>query len=294
MNQIKTILLLGVLSSILLGIGALFAPGQLWVFGAIVVVMNLVSYFFSDKIVLAMHRAKPISEQQDPALHQMVAELARAAGIPKPRVFMLDDDTPNAFATGRNPSNGVVAVTRGIRGILTDRELRGVLAHELSHIKNRDILVATIAAMIAGVISMLANILQWSAIMGGGRDDRDDRGSPAAMLVLAIVAPIAASLVQLAISRQREFGADHSGGLISGDPGALADALLKLERGAQRIPVQMANAHPATASLFIVNPLRGDGLMRLFSTHPSTEQRVARLRALQNELGKSWTVPRRA
>jgi heat shock protein HtpX len=291
-NQLKTVVLLGALSALLLGIGALVAPGMLWVFGAIVIVMNLVSYFFSDKIVLAMHRARPIGEREDPALHEMVAELAEKAGMPKPRVYLLHDATPNAFATGRNPANGVVAVTSGIRQLLSERELRGVIAHELAHIKNRDILVATIAAMISGVIAMIANILQWSAIFGGSRDDEEGGSNPAAMIVLAVVAPIAASLIQFAISRQREFGADATGGRLSGDPGALADALLKLERGNERIPVQVANAHPATASLFIVNPLRGGLVMSLFSTHPSVEQRVARLRSLQQEIGGRWSVAR--
>jgi heat shock protein HtpX len=293
MNQLKTVVLLGALSALVLGIGALVAPHMLWVFGAIVVVMNLVSYFLSDKIVLAMHRARPIGEGEDPALHRMVAELAQKAGIPKPRVYLLPDETPNAFATGRNPKNGVVAVTTGIRRLLSERELRGVIAHELGHIRNRDILVATVAGMLAGVISMIANVLQWGAILGTGSRDDEDRGSPIAMIVLAIVAPIAATLIQLAISRQREYGADRAGAELSGDPGALADALLKLERGVERIPVQVTNAHPATASLFIVNPLRGGGVMSLFSTHPAVSDRVARLRAIEQELGGRWAVAAR-
>lgn len=282
MNQLKTALLLGALSALVLGIGSLVAPGALWIFGAIVVLMNLGAYFFSDKVVLAMHRAQPVTAADDPELFAMVAELARTAGLPMPRVYVLPDAAPNAFATGRNPENAVVAVTVGLRRILSPRELRGVIAHELAHIQNRDILVATIAAMLAGVVAMIANVVQWGALFGGSTsrdEDGEHAGSGVGALVLAFVAPIAATIIQLAISRRREFLADETGARIAGDPAALAQALLKLERGAQVLP-SSAQAHPSTASLFIVNPLRGGGVWSLFSTHPSTADRVARLRAL--------------
>lgn len=278
-NQLKTVVFLGVLTAILMGVGALVAPGHIYVFGAIAIAMNLFSYFFSDKIVLKMHRARPVTPEEEPSLHRMVDELARKAGIPKPKVYVIDEPMPNAFATGRNPKHGVVAVTTGIRRTLSERELKGVIAHELAHIRNRDILICTIAAMAASIVSMVASIARWGLIFGAGRSD-DDRegGHPAALLILAIVAPIAATLVQLAISRSREYLADQSGGEISGDPDSLADALLRLERGVEAVPYEVVQTAPATASLFIVNPLRGGGVLSLFSTHPSTEDRVRRLR----------------
>lgn len=278
-NQIKTVLFLGILTTILLGVGALAAPGYIWVFGGIAIAMNLFSYFFSDRIVLAIHRARPVSEREDPALHKMVEELSQKAGLPKPKLYVLDQETPNAFATGRNPAHGVVAVTTGIRRLLSERELRGVIAHELAHIKNRDILICTIAAIVASIVSMIASVARWGMILGGmRRDDDDDSGGAVGMLILAIVAPIAATIVQLAISRSREYLADQGGGKISGDPDALADALQRLERGAERIPTHLVQNAPATASLFIVNPLRGGGVLRLFSTHPAVDERVRRLR----------------
>ncbi len=282
-NQSKTILLLGALSGLLVGIGAFIGGGSyLWMFAVLAVVMNLLAYFFSDKLVLAMNRARQVSETEEPGLHRMVGELAETAGIPKPRIFVVDDPSPNAFATGRNPKNGVVAVTTGIRSLLSERELRGVLAHELAHIKNRDILIATIAAMVASAIAMIASIVKWGAIFGFGRNNDDEGGNPLALLALAIVAPIAATIIQLAISRSREYGADATGARLSGDPQALASALSKLERGSKRVPMH-AMATPATASLYISNPLSGRQVMGWFSTHPPIAERIRRLESMATE-----------
>ncbi|MCG3172145.1 MAG: Protease HtpX [Myxococcota bacterium] len=278
-NQIKTIMLLGLLSGFMLLIASRFGPTVFWGVAIFAVLMNGVMYFFSDKMVLMLHRAKEISPEEDPALHRMVEELSQRAGIPKPKVYGMDDPAPNAFATGRNPANGVVAVTSGIRRLLTDRELRGVIAHELAHIKNRDILVATIAAAIAAIITNLANIFQWSALLGGG-DDEEEGGNPLGFMgaiLFSIIAGIGAMLIQMAISRSREYLADETGGRISGDPEALALALEKLEMGVHAIPHEAA---PATASLFIVNPLSGRSLLEWFSTHPPIPERARRLREL--------------
>ncbi|HEX2832453.1 MAG TPA: zinc metalloprotease HtpX [Thermoanaerobaculia bacterium] len=275
-NQIKTILLLGVLSAILIGFGSLL--GRQWVLGFTILAMalNLGAYFFSHKLVLRLHRAEPISEFQAPRLYAMIRELAQRAEIPMPGIYLIPSPQPNAFATGRNPKHGVVAVTQGILQLLTERELRGVLAHELGHIRNRDILVSSIAAAVAGAVSYIANMLQFTAIFGGGDEDAP---SPLAALALAIVAPIGATLVQLGISRSREFLADETGARISGDPEALASALEKLERAAHLVPP--LTAEPSTASLFIVNPFSGRrGLASLFSTHPPMAERVRRLRAM--------------
>ncbi|HKE15425.1 MAG TPA: M48 family metalloprotease [Kofleriaceae bacterium] len=283
MNQLKTIALLGVLSAILIVIGRAVSPGAMWIFGGLAVAMNLAAYFFSDRVVLAMSRARPLRPGQDPELERIVTELAGAAEIPVPRIYMIDDDAPNAFATGRNPEHGVVAVTTGIRRLLGARELRGVIAHELSHIRNRDILVASVAAMIASVIAMLASLLRWGALFGGvGRDDREGGGAGGAIAAigLAIVAPIAATIIQLAVSRQREYGADATGAALSGDPLALASALAKLHRGNQAIPMQTVGDNPATASLFIVAPLSGAEVASWFSTHPPIAERIRRLQDL--------------
>lgn len=275
-NQVKTILLLGVLSALLIGFGAILGKGWMLAFAVLALVLNVGAYFFSDRIVLRMHRAREASEAEAPRLHAMVRELSARAGIPVPRLYVIEAPEPNAFATGRNPANAVVAVTTGILAILSERELRGVLAHELAHVKNRDILVATIAAAIAGAISMIANVLQFTAIFGGGDEDAP---SPLAMIGLALIAPIAATLIQLGVSRSREYLADETGARISGDPDALASALAKLElanRGGELI-----SGEPATASLYIVNPLSGvEGITSLFSTHPPIRERVRRLRAL--------------
>jgi heat shock protein HtpX len=242
----------------------------------IAAVMNVGMYWFSDKLVLRMYRAQPVTEAEAPELHAIVRMLVQKAGMPMPKVYIIPDETPNAFATGRNPEHAVVAVTQGITRLLSREELSGVIAHELAHIKHRDMLTGTIVATIAGAISMLAQMAQWAMIFGGGRRDNDDEGgSPIVAIVMMIVAPIAAMLVQMAISRTREFEADKGGAQIAGHPSGLANALLKLEKGSQIIP--MHDAKPATAHMFIVNPLTGGGLMKLFSTHPPIEERVKRL-----------------
>lgn len=283
-NQIKTILLLGVLSAGLVAFGGMLGPGYLYLFTALAVLVNLGGYFFSDRIVLKMQRAREVAPHEAARLHALVEEVALGAGIPKPRVFVVEDGHANAFATGRSPSRGVVAVTTGLLEILNERELRGVLAHEVAHIKNRDVLVSSIAAALASAITYIANITQFSALFGGShgqQEGEEEGGSPVGGLLLALVAPLAATLVHLGISRSREYLADEAGARISGDPEALASALEKLALGAEVLPGQ---AEPATASLFIVNPLAGAGGVRgLFSTHPPMEERVRRLRAWRGE-----------
>lgn len=282
LNQLKTVALLGVLSLLLIGVGGAVAPGLLWLFMAFAIAMNVGAYFYSDRLVLRMHRAREVDAVEAPDLHSMVEELAERAGLPKPRIAVIDDDQPNAFATGRNPEHGVVAVTTGITRLLSRRELRGVLAHELGHIKNRDILIQSVAAVVGTAISGVANVLQFGALFGGGSSD-DEEGSGAGGLVLAIVAPIAAGLVQMGISRSREYLADEAGARISGDPEALASALLRLQRASQAIPA--AHPVPATASLFIVNPLAGlERVSRWFSTHPPVADRVERLREIERRM----------
>lgn len=237
-------------------------------------VMNFVSYWFSDKIVLAMYSAKEVSEAEYPEFFGMVRQLAIQASIPMPRVYIISSETPNAFATGRNPDHAAVAATTGILRILTRDELMGVMAHELSHVKHRDILISSIAATIAGAVTYLAHMAQWAAIFGGGRNSDDEGGGVFGMLIMAIVAPIAAMLIQMAISRSREYEADKGGAQVTGNPLYLANALKKLQMANQQIPMQ---ANAATAHMFIVNPLTGGGLMSLFSTHPPLEERVRRL-----------------
>lgn len=276
-NQLKTILLLGGLSAFLVAIGWTIGPGATWLFLGLALAMNVGAYFFSDRLVLRMHGAQELAVADAPGLHGMVEELAQRAGIPKPRVFLIDDPSPNAFATGRNPEKGVVAVTQGILDLLDRRELRGVIAHELAHIRNRDILVATIAAAIASAVTYVAQAISFSALFGGSSDDEEE-GSGASNLLVVLVAPIAATLIQLGISRSREYLADESGAAICGDPEALARALEKLSQGAELVPSEAAQ--PATASLYIVNPLSGARVARLFSTHPPMEDRVERLREL--------------
>ena len=290
-NQIKTILLLGVMSAILVSIGGALGPGYLVLFGALALAMNLGAYFMSDRIVLAMHRAAEVSPDEAPGLHRMVEELALRAEIPKPRLYVIPDAQPNAFATGRNPEHGVVAVTEGIVQLLSARELRGVLAHEIAHIKNRDILVSTIAAAFASGITWIAHAVSFAGLFGGGQsDDEEGGGGLLGGLALAIVAPIAATLVQLGISRSREYMADEVGARLCGDPEALASALSKLERGVELVPSEAAR--PATASLFIVSPLAGaSSLLKWFSTHPTTEERVSRLLSMAasgSSAARSW------
>ncbi len=282
-NTLKTTFLLGLMTVLIILIGRAIGGQQGMVLAFVLAgIMNLGSYWFSDKIVLAMYRAQEMGPQENPEIHQMVTELAQHAGIPKPRIFMIDDDSPNAFATGRNPQHAVVAVTTGIMRILSRQELRGVLAHELSHVKNRDILIGSIAATMAGAIMILANMARWATLFGGGRSDSEEgqgSGGLLGILVMTIVAPIAAMLIQMAISRSREYLADSSGAQFSGNPLGLASALEKLQLASQRLPMQ--NPSPATAHMFIVNPLSGRSILNLFSTHPPIEERIARLRAMR-------------
>jgi heat shock protein HtpX len=280
MNTIKTGLLLGALTGLLMLIGGWFG-GQNGVVIAFffAVVMNFGSYWFSDKLVLRMVHAQAVSEGEAPELYAMVKNLALRASMPMPRVYIIPGDTPNAFATGRNEQHAVVAVTEGILRILGRDELEGVIAHELTHIRNRDILIGSIAATLAGAIVMLAHMAQWAAMFGGAGSDDDEGGSNIVGLILmAVLAPIAATLIQMAISRSREYLADAGGAKISGKPYGLAGALEKLSRASQAIPM---NANPSTAHMFIVNPLAGRSLMNLFSTHPPIEERIARLRSMR-------------
>jgi heat shock protein HtpX len=280
MNTIKTGLLLGALTGLLMLIGGWFG-GQNGVVIAFffAVVMNFGSYWFSDKIILRIYHAQPVSEGEAPELYAMVKNLALRASMPMPRVYIIPGDTPNAFATGRNEQHAVIAVTEGILRILGRDELEGVIAHELTHIRNRDILIGSIAATLAGAIVMLAHMAQWAAMFGGANRDDDEGGSNIVGLILmAVLAPIAATLIQMAISRSREYLADTGGAKISGKPYGLAGALEKLSRASRTIPM---NANPSTAHMFIVNPLTGRSLMNLFSTHPPIEERIARLRSMR-------------
>jgi heat shock protein HtpX len=255
--------------------------GGMLLFGGIGLVFNLVSYWFSDRIALAAHRARPVTRAELPQVHEIVERLTRRAGMPMPKVYLIPSATPNAFATGRDPAHAAVAVTAGIVQILDRRQLEGVIAHELAHVRNRDILIATVAASVAGLIAALGHAVQWGALIGFGRSDDDDRGNPFAALAWALLAPLIAMVIQLAVSRSREFGADASGAELTGDPDALADALLALERSSQVLPYE--HGGPATAHLFIVNPFQGTGarMLRIFSTHPPVEERVRRLREMR-------------
>jgi heat shock protein HtpX len=281
-NTLKTTALLAALTVLFIMIGGMVGGEQGMVVAFLVAgVMNFVSYWWSDRIVLWMYGAQEVTEAEAPEFHALVRRLAQRAGLPMPRVYIIPTDTPNAFATGRNPDHAAVAATEGILRLLTPDELEGVIGHELGHVRNRDILISTVAATMAGAIMMLARMAQWAAIFGGGRSSEDDEGGATGiigMLLLAIVAPLAAMLIQMAISRAREYQADATGAQISRKPWALADALEKLERAATALPL---DANPATAHLFIVNPLRGMSLLNLFSTHPPTEERVARLRSMR-------------
>jgi heat shock protein HtpX len=279
MTRIKTALLLTGLTVLLVVVGGALGGrmGLLLAFG-LALVMNGVSYWFSDKIALKMAGAREVSPADAPELHRMVDELSTYARMPKPRVYIIDDPSPNAFATGRDPEHGAVAVTTGIMRILDRRELAGVVAHELAHIKNRDTLIATVVAVIAGAITSIAQIAQFGMLFGGMRGDDEEGTNPIAALIMIIVAPIAAMLIQFAISRQREFAADALGAKFTGDPLALADALRGLQRGVEMVPSHQAQ--PAQASLYIVNPFNAGGLAKLFSTHPPIEERVAKLEEL--------------
>ncbi|MBD3249493.1 zinc metalloprotease HtpX [Candidatus Woesearchaeota archaeon] len=279
-NQLKTVLLLGLLTGLLLGAGQLLGGRQgLFIGLAIALVMNFGSYWFSDKIVLAMYKAKPV--KKDHKLYSIVKKVAEKAGMPMPKVYIIPTDNPNAFATGRNPKHAAVACTAGILNILDKEELKGVLAHEMGHVKNRDILISTIAATIAGVISYLAFFARWGAIFGGFGGDRNDGGNLISLLVLAIITPIIATIIQLAISRSREFLADETGAKIMNDPKPLASALKKLEQSSKMHPLKQTETSKATAHLFIVNPFKGKNVMNLFMTHPTTEARVKRLNNME-------------
>jgi len=274
-NGIKTALLLGLLSGLLLALGQVLGGANGLMIGfAFAVLMNFGSYWFSDKIVLKMYKAQEVGPGH--RLHSMVERLSRQALLPMPKVYIVPDPSPNAFATGRNPSHAAVAATEGILQVLSDAELEGVIAHELAHVKNRDILISSVAATVAAAIMMTAQMAQYAAIFGGmgGRDDRDRGSNPIALLATIILAPLAATLIQMAISRSREFAADATGAQIAGNPYGLADALRKIEAVAKRVPL---DANPATAHMFIVKPFSGGGLMGLFSSHPPTDDRIRAL-----------------
>ncbi len=277
MNGLKTAVLLGVMTALVMGIGHYFGGQQgMMIAFVMAAVLNFVSYWFSDKIVLAMYRAKPVTRSEAPDLYGIVEELAARASIPVPRLYMIPTDAPNAFATGRNPEHAAVAVTEGILRLLNREELKGVLAHELSHVTNRDILISSVAATLAGAIMMLARIAMFGAYFGGyGSRDDHRGGNPIGLLLMMILAPIAAALIQLAISRSREYAADETGAKLAGHAAGLASALEKLQTASKRNPMP---ANPATAHLFIMKPFTGQTLAELFSTHPPTEKRVNRLR----------------
>jgi heat shock protein HtpX len=287
MNGFRTTMLLAALTALVVWIGHMFGGPNGAVMALIIAgAMNFISYWFSDKIVLKMYGGQQITANDDSELYGLVQELAARGGLPMPRVYMIPDESPNAFATGRNPEHAAVAVTQGIRRILTKRELAGVLGHELAHVKNRDILIGSIAATLAGAISYLAQMAQWAAIFGGGNRDREEGGSNIfGLLFMMIVAPLAAMLIQMAVSRSREYMADAGGAKISGDPLALASALRKLHMGVQNIPMEASPAtQNATAHMFIVSPLSGGSFASLFSTHPAMEERIRRLEAMAKDL----------
>ncbi|TMA93970.1 MAG: zinc metalloprotease HtpX [Deltaproteobacteria bacterium] len=288
MNGFRTTILLAALTALVVWIGQMVGGPNGAVLALIIAgAMNFFSYWFSDKIVLKMYGAQEITANDDPELYGLVQDLTTRAGLPMPRVYIIPEETPNAFATGRNPEHAAVAVTQGIRRILNKRELAGVLGHELSHVKHRDILISSIAATLAGAISYLAYMAQWGMMFGGGRDREEGGGGGniLSLLFMMIVAPLAAMLIQMAVSRSREYGADDGGAKVTGDPLALASALRKLHMGAQNIPLQVNDATAnATAHMFIVNPLTGGGLANLFSTHPPMEERIARLEAMAKDM----------
>lgn len=281
MNSMKTVVLMAGLAGLLMFVGGMVAGDQGVIVAFIFAMgMNFFSYWFSDKLVLSMYRAREVSAHEAPELHGIVRQLSERAGLPMPRVYIIPTDAPNAFATGRNPEHAAVAVTQGIMRMLSRDELSGVIGHELAHVKNRDILIQTIAATFASAISFLAYMARWGAIFGGGGRDDDDGGGVLGLLATAIIAPLAATLIQLAISRSREFMADAAGAEISGQPLSLARALQKLHEGVHRFPMTSTPSHNATAHMFIVKPFSAKGLASLFSTHPSTEERIARLQQL--------------
>jgi len=276
-NLMKTAILMAAITALFMAIGSVLGGQQGMALALLIALgMNFFSYWFSDKLVLKMYNAQEVDQTSAPQFYAMVRDLARRAQLPMPRVYLIQEDAPNAFATGRNPEHAAVAATTGILQVLSERELRGVMAHELAHVKHRDILISTVSATMAGAISMLANF----AMFFGGRDSEGRPANPIAGILVMLLAPLAASLIQMAISRAREFEADRGGAEISGDPQALASALQKIQHYAQAIPMQAAQRHPETAQMMIMNPLSGGGLRGLFSTHPATQERVERLLAL--------------
>ncbi|MEJ2158048.1 MAG: zinc metalloprotease HtpX [Desulfobacteraceae bacterium] len=283
-NQIRTALLLTVMTVLVILVGRLIGgPSGMVIAFVLAIGMNFFSYWFSDKIVLRMYRAREVTRQQAPELYEMVNTLAQRAGLPMPKVYIIPKDTPNAFATGRNPQHAVVAVTQGLLKLMNRDEIMGVLAHEMAHVNNRDILIGSIAATMAGAIMMLASMARWAAIFGGGRSDDDEGGlGGLGLIVMSIIAPIGAMIVQMAISRSREYLADATGAKFAGSSKGLADALEKLGAYSKQLPM---DANPSTAHMFIVNPLSGRSMMNLFSTHPPMAERIARLR------GKRPTAP---
>ena len=276
-NQLKTTLLLGSLTGVIILIGRYFGGSSGMVIAFVfAVLMNVGSYWFSDKIVLKLYKSRQLSSQEYPELYSLVSRLSQSASLPMPKIYLIPSEAPNAFATGRNSQHAVIAVTQGILRLLNSSELEGVLAHEIAHIKDRDILISSIAATLAGVIMMIASMARWAALFGGFGGSDDDDGGILGFVVLAFLAPLAALIIQLAISRSREYLADSTGARIAGNPLGLASALEKLDYTSKKIPIK---ANPATSHLFIVNPLSGKSLMSLFSTHPPTAERIARLRS---------------
>lgn len=277
-NQLRTTLLLAVLTALIVWIGSVFGGRQGMVIALIFAAgMNFFSYWFSDKIVLRMYRAQEVTPEQAPEIYGMVQTLSQRAGLPMPKVFLIPKDAPNAFATGRDPEHAVVAVTEGLLRLMTKEEVMGVLAHEMAHVKNRDILIGSVAATLAGAIMVMANMARFAAVFGGGNRDDEGGGNALSLLVMSLVAPLAAMVIQMSISRSREYLADATGARFAGNPRWLAGALEKLGAYSGRIPL---DANPSTAHMFIVNPLSGRSLMNLFSTHPPLEERIARLRAM--------------
>lgn len=277
-NWVRTFMLMAAITALfIIAGGAIGGQSGMMIALVFALAMNFFSYWFSDKLVLRMYNAREVDAASAPDFHGLIAELAQRAGLPMPRVYLIDEDAPNAFATGRNPDHAAVAATTGTLRVLSRRELRGVMAHELSHVKHRDILTQTISATMAGAISALGSF----ALLFGGRDSNGRAGNPIAGLLVMLLAPIAASLLQMALSRAREYEADRGGAEISGDPEALAAALDKIHRYAKGIPFQTAEAHPETGQMMIINPLTGGGIASLFSTHPPTEERIARLMAMR-------------
>ncbi len=277
-NLLKTAVLMAAITALFVAIGGLLGGQQGMVIALVIAIgMNFYSYWFSDKLVLKMYNAHEVDASSAPQFYRTVQELAQKAGLPMPRVYLIDEDAPNAFATGRNPQHAAVAATTGILRVLNERELRGVMAHELTHVQHRDILISTISATLAGAISMLANF----AMFFGGRNSEGRSTNPIVGLLVMLLAPLAAGLIQMAISRAREFEADRGGAEITGDPQALASALQKIERYAKGVPLEAAERNPSTAHMMILNPLSGGGLRGLFSTHPSTDERVERLLAMR-------------